>query len=176
MQINPATRQDIPALCLLLDQLFSQEAEFTPDQHAQQRGLKMIIENPQIGTILVARINGQPIGMLNLPYAVATALGERVALLEDMLVAAEQRNNGIGSQLLDAALEFAQQNGCRRVTLLTDCDNEAAQRFYQRLGFSLSSMVPLRRTLPATYPERSRADDRTALPADWRAATSIDRP
>ena len=148
MQITPATISDIPALSPLLDQLFTQEAEFSPDHSAQQRGLKMIIEDPQIGTILVARINGRPIGMLNLLYTVSTALGERVALLEDMVVAAEQRDSGIGSQLLEAALQFAKQQGCRRITLLTDRDNGNAQRFYQRQNFTQSPMVALRRPLP----------------------------
>jgi ribosomal protein S18 acetylase RimI-like enzyme len=33
---------------------------------------------------------------------------------------------------LPAAVEFARSAGCRRVTLLTDADNAAAQRFYGR--------------------------------------------
>ena len=148
MQIDPATASDIPALCNLLNQLFEQEVEFSPDLVAQQRGLVMIIENPQIGAILVARQDTQIIGMVNLLYTVSTALGARVALLEDMVIEKNQRGKGVGSRLLDAALEFAQQHGCRRITLLTDAVNTDAQRFYQRQGFSLSPMVPLRRTLP----------------------------
>lgn len=148
MQIDAASPADIPALCALLHQLFAQEAEFTPEAAAQQRGLRLIIENPQVGTILVARQAGQVIGMVNLLYTVSTALGERVALLEDMVVAVAQRGSGVGSQLLDAALKFATQNGCRRMTLLTDAQNAAGQRFYRRHGFLPSSMVALRRSLP----------------------------
>ncbi len=147
MLIEAAQPDDIPALCQLLEQLFTQEAEFSPDRAAQQRGLLQIISHPEIGTILVARHNGQLLGMVNLLYTVSTVLGERVALLEDMVVAAEQRGGGIGSQLLNAALGFASQQGCRRITLLTDADNEDAQRFYRRQGFSRSPMVALRRSL-----------------------------
>ena len=117
MQIEPATLPDIPALCDLLNSLFAQEAEFTPDKSAQQRGLKMIIASPEVGAILVARQNRKVIGMVNLLYTVSTALGERVALLEDMVVAADRRAGGVGSQLLEAALQFAKQNSCRRITL-----------------------------------------------------------
>ena len=152
MQITPATVSDIPALCLLLNQLFTQEAEFTPNIGTQQRGLKMIIDNPEIGAILVARKPGQVIGMVNLLYTVSTALGERVALLEDMVVVADHRNTGIGSQLLNAALQFAKRNGCRRITLLTDADNEDAQRFYQRQGFRRSPMIALRRSIARLIP------------------------
>lgn len=145
MQIDAARLPDIPALCLLLNQLFAQEAEFSPDLEAQQRGLELIIENPEIGAILVARKEGQVIGMVNLLYTVSTALGARVALLEDMVVAEGNRDGGVGSQLLEAALIHAKLNGCQRITLLTDSDNEGAQRFYRRQGFAISPMVPLRR-------------------------------
>jgi len=145
--IEPAVLADIPALCELLSQLFEQEAEFTPDQTAQRRGLQMILTDNATGMILVAREGRQIVAMVNLLYTVSTALGTRVALLEDMVVAPSQRNCGLGSRLLDAAVRYARRNGCRRITLLTDSDNLSAQRFYQRQGFSRSSMIPLRLSL-----------------------------
>lgn len=42
MQITRAKTEDIPDLCLLLETLFTQEAEFTPDEGRQQRGLHAI--------------------------------------------------------------------------------------------------------------------------------------
>lgn len=144
MQIEPATFADIPALCQLLDQLFAQEAEFTPDHDAQRLGLQMILADGATGMILVARDGGQIVGMVNLLYTVSTALGARVALLEDMVIAPNSRNCGLGTRLLDAAVRYAKLNGCKRITLLTDADNLGAQRFYQRQGFSLSPMIPLR--------------------------------
>ncbi|HYQ38837.1 MAG TPA: GNAT family N-acetyltransferase, partial [Pseudomonas sp.] len=41
----------------------------------------------------------------------------------------------------------AREVGCQRITLLTDADNAAAQRFYARHGFGPSPMIPLRRLL-----------------------------
>jgi len=147
MQITTATPDDIPALCTLLDHLFAQEAEFRPDREAQYRGLEMIIADPAVGTILVARREGEVIGMVNLLYTASTALGSRVAILEDMVVLPEHRDGGTGSQLLEAAIAHAAGQGCGRITLLTDADNKAAQRFYRRHDFALSPMVPLRLSL-----------------------------
>ncbi len=144
MQISPATSQDIPALCELLDILFSQETEFAPNHDAQSRGLAHIIGNPEIGHVLVARHDNDVVGMVSLLYTVSTALGAKVALLEDMVTAPSSRGSGVGSQLLENAIEFARLNGCKRITLLTDQVNESAQRFYQRHGFILSPMTPLR--------------------------------
>lgn len=147
IKIKPAELADIPALCQLLNQLFSQEREFVPDESAQTRGLNKIISEPGIGQILVARNAQHIVGMVSLLYTVSTALGERVALLEDMVINAEQRGNGLGSQLMEAAISLARQQGCRRITLLTDQDNEVAQRFYQKQGFTVSTMLPLRMIL-----------------------------
>jgi len=147
MHIRPAAAADIPALCSLLDQLFAQEAEFTPDRAAQQRGLAAIIDSPAVGTILVAVADGGVVAMVNLLYTVSTALGERVALLEDLVVDAAARGAGVGSTLLESAIAHARQGGCRRITLLTDGDNAAAQRLYRRHGFGRSPMVPLRLAL-----------------------------
>ena len=142
--IELATPADIPTLCELLNLLFAQEAEFQPDTVAQQRGLKAILANPNVGEILVARQNGQIVGMVNLLYTISTALGGRVALLEDMVIASPMRGSGLGSQLLATAIEQAKQRGCSRITLLTDADNYAAQAFYQKQGFEQSPMIPLR--------------------------------
>lgn len=144
MEVNLATAKDVPGLSALLSVLFAQEAEFRPDPVAQARGLSMILDDPGLGAILVARDQGRPLGMVNLLYTVSTALGCRVALLEDMVVAADARGRGIGGRLLMTAIAHARAAGCQRITLLTDTDNVSAQRFYRRHGFVSSSMQPMR--------------------------------
>lgn len=147
MHIEIAKETDIPALIDLLFVLFSQEKEFHPDSVAQERGLTRIIRDREIGAVLVAKNEDQIAGMVNLLFTVSTALGERVALLEDMVVIPAARGSGVGSALLAEAMEFARKQGCKRITLLTDRDNEAAQRFYAKQGFSVSGMVPMRLSL-----------------------------
>ena len=144
MTIRIATLDDIPDLCQLLELLFSQEAEFVPDRAFARAGLEQIIAQPERGQILVARDEAAIVGMVNLLFTVSTALGGRVALLEDMIVHPSRRGGGAGSGLLRAAIEAAREAGCRRISLLTDRDNEAAQNFYRKHGFTLSDMVTLR--------------------------------
>lgn len=147
MEISLAREADIPGLCDLLSELFIQEAEFQPDAAAQRQGLTGIIADSAIGHILVAREGNQVLGMVSLLYSVSTALGGRVAWLEDMVVTGEARGLGVGSVLLEFALKFARDNGCKRITLLTDADNVSAQRFYGRVGFEVSAMMPMRLVL-----------------------------
>lgn len=142
--INLATPVDIDDLAQLLHTLFSQDIEFTPDLEKQKAGLQQIIENPTIGEILVLKTDTKTIGMVSLLYSISTALGGKVAILEDMIIAKGSRRSGYGKQLLQEAIRFAKQRECLRITLLTDFDNKTAIRFYQRSGFNLSKMIPLR--------------------------------
>ena len=147
IRILPATDTDCPAVCDLLLALFSQEAEFTPDLPKHRNGVSAIIADPKIGHILVAHRSHQVVGMVTLLYTISTALGERVALLEDMVVKDIHRGQGIGTLLLTHAIQFATEQGCKRITLLTDTDNLDAHRFYVKSGFAGSPMMPLRRLL-----------------------------
>ena len=144
MKIEMATTSNIPTLCTLLDYLFSQEVEFKPDHETQSRGLEMILNNNNIGNIFVAKKNEKIIGMVILLYTISTAMGERVALLEDMVLSPNERDLGIGSMLLDHAVKYVTVRGCKRVTLLTDKMNTRAQKFYKQHKFNRSSMIPFR--------------------------------
>lgn len=147
MILEPATLTDIPVLSDLLSILFAQEAEFTPNPDAQANGLGLIVGNPAVGVVLVARLEGQVIAMVNLLYTVSTALGGKVAIMEDMVVHPDHRGSGTGSQLLAFAITYARKAGCKRISLLMDGDNESAQGFYGKQGFRMSEMKTMRLSL-----------------------------
>lgn len=147
MKISKATLNDIPQLCKLLSVLFSQEAEFTPNEANQAKGLELIISDPSIGFILKAKKNGKIIGMVNILYSVSTFLGGRVSILEDMIVLPEARGENVGSKLIGEAERISKEEGSMRITLLTDGDNFGAHRFYERYGFTTSPMVTFRKLI-----------------------------
>jgi len=142
--IENATINDVPELCGLLTILFTQEEEFKPDFEKQAAGLQKIIENPSAGCIIKAVKNGRIIGMVNLLFTISTFTGGRVAILEDMVVLPDQRGSGTGAKILQAAKEKVKEEGCTRITLLTDGSNTGAQKFYKKHGFEQSDMVAMR--------------------------------
>ena len=144
MKLTKAIQSDIPELVELLRTLFEQEAEFEPNPEAQRKALTKIIFDPKIGMILLARNNEKILGMINLLFTESTALGAKVAILEDMVVLPTFRGEGIGSQLIDYAIGESKKEGCKRITLLTDIENIKAQSFYQKKGFVKSKMTPYR--------------------------------
>ena len=144
MIIRFATKNDIFALSELLSELFSQELEFTVNKKLQEKGLIAILENENIGNILIVSINEEIVAMVNILYTISTALGTKVAILEDMIVSKNFQNQNIGSELLKYAIEVAKNKGCKRITLLTDNDNSHAHKFYKKSGFQKSNMIPFR--------------------------------
>ncbi|MEM9251400.1 MAG: GNAT family N-acetyltransferase [Planctomycetota bacterium] len=146
--IRPAIADDLPAMAALLGVLFSQEHEFVPDPDKQIAGLRAILDDPRAGQLLVAELDRQVVGLVNLLWIVSTAIGGRAAILEDFVVAPDQRGHGIGSRLLDEAARVATDAGCGRIALMTDHDNASAQRLYERHGFARSTMLAMSRPLP----------------------------
>lgn len=142
-----AKTEDIPVLCELLWELFSQEVEFTPNKETQEKALKKIIEDENIGDIFVAVKENKVIAMVNILYTISTALGEKVAILEDMVVFKEFKNQKIGSYLIEFTLDYLKKNSFKRVTLLTDSDNFNAHNFYKKHEFTESSMIVFRKSL-----------------------------
>ncbi|MEI6846884.1 MAG: GNAT family N-acetyltransferase [Chlorobiaceae bacterium] len=145
--IRTAVASDIPRCSELCALLFNQEKEFTADGNNQSRGLSIIIENPELGRIFVCEIDGVIQGMVLLLFTVSTFLGKKVALLEDMIIDPAWRGKGIGSLLIEHAINVLRTEGFGRITLLTDGNNERAQQFYLAKGFTKSEMVVFRKLL-----------------------------
>lgn len=144
MVIQAANHDDLDDMCHLLSILFAQEIEFTPNVFAQKKGLQTILDTPSLGRLFVAKEEGLIIGMVNLLWSMSTALGEKVAWLEDVVVLPEYRSQGVGAALIAYVLNDAKESGCKRITLLTDRNNERAHIFYKRFGFEISTMQPMR--------------------------------
>jgi GNAT superfamily N-acetyltransferase len=146
--IERATLNDVASLAGLLAILFTQEADFAADGSKQERALRAIIENPGTGVIFIARNGSVPAGMVSLLFTISTAEGGPACWLEDMVLHPDWRNGGLGTRLLQHAIDWARDHGFSRISLLTDKTNEGAIRFYQRQGFTESAMTVLRLSLP----------------------------
>jgi GNAT superfamily N-acetyltransferase len=56
-------------------------------------------------------------------------------LLNDLFVTETARGKGIASNLLNAARQLGCENNSKWLMLQTSCDNEAAQRLYEKSGW-----------------------------------------
>ena len=146
-RVEPATLEDLPALTELVMELFSRSGDFTPDQMLQERGLRLILEQPNRGRIFVVRNNDRIFGMVNLLFTISTARGGFVILMEDVVIHPDHRGLGYGAMLIDYVVEFGRQKSFKRITLLTDRMSAESQEFFKKQGFEYSNMIPMRRII-----------------------------
>jgi ribosomal protein S18 acetylase RimI-like enzyme len=64
----------------------------------------------------------------------------KYALVRDIAVAKSSRKKGIGSALINKAIEWAKQNNLCGITLETQDTNVLACRFYSRIGFQIGAV------------------------------------
>ncbi len=144
-RIRLARSSDLPTLVRLLGELFSIEADFTPDPAAQDRGLALMLADPQRRAVIVAEAAGSVIGMVTGQLLVSTAEGGLSVLVEDMVVDGRHRGHGVGRVLLHAIEQWAVERGATRLQLLADRENTPALAFYARAGWGSTQLVCMRR-------------------------------
>ena len=84
--------------------------------------------------VLVARLDGRIVGTLTLVvFRIPTGVR---AWIEDVVVDDSARGHGVGDQLNRFALDIAREKGAKTVDLTSRPSREAANRLYQRIGFT----------------------------------------
>lgn len=148
INIRTAKSDDVPQLVALLKALFAIEADFDFDPDKQTRGLQLLLNNGQ-ACILVAESSedNKLRGMCSIQVLISTAEGGAVGLLEDLVVTADCRNQGIGAKLLAEAVCWAERQGLKRLQLLADKNNSPALVFYEKQGWQSTQLLCLKRPL-----------------------------
>ncbi|MFD0905093.1 GNAT family N-acetyltransferase [Actinomadura sediminis] len=143
MTFREATAADLPQIVRLLadDPLGSARETAGDDIPGAYFTAFAAIEKDPNNTVVVAEIDGEIIGTLQLTYipGLTYAGGER-AQIEGVRVALDQRGHGVGQALIGWAVDQARARGCRLVQLTTDRQRPDAIRFYQKMGFRPSHM------------------------------------
>ena len=79
VRFRPAQDEDIPALCNMLEALFTLESDFQPDPTKQAQALHLLIEHSHADheqpacVVWVAELDGHVIGMCSLQVLISTA-------------------------------------------------------------------------------------------------------
>ena len=95
---------------------------------------KMYIDNPN-ETAFIAMLDDKRVGSIR--------VGKRWnknAFIDDLVVDAAHRRNGVGTMLMDAAVRWGKENGYHGISLETQDNNLIACRFYLKYGFKLGGI------------------------------------
>ncbi len=126
----------------LLKSLFSVEEDFSFDGKRQEAGLRQLLDTDSL--VLVAELEGRVVGMCSGQIVISTSEGGPALLVEDVVVAGENRGRGIGRMLLQTLADRAAERGISRLQLLADRHNHAALAFYAGAGWQTTQLICLR--------------------------------
>src|SRR5262245_27957023 len=132
-----ATASDLPRLVELLQQLSIDEPRESPDEplDAYRRAFARIDSDPN-QQLLVAESEGRIVGTLVVVViANLSHRGKPWAVVENVVVDAAARGQGVGEALLREAEVIARAAGCFKLSLTSNKRRADAHRFYGRLGF-----------------------------------------
>lgn len=134
--IRKGRKEDMPAVLELIKELAEFEKEpdavITTVETLEQEGFGA---NP-LFQVFVAEVNGKVEGMALFYYRFSTWKG-RTLHLEDLIVRKEQRGTGLGNALYRKVIEFANEQGLRRVEWVVLDWNQHAIDFYARSGATI---------------------------------------
>ncbi len=139
--LRTAMREDLPAIvAMLADDALGATREDVRDPlpQAYSEAFAEIARDPN-NRLLVAERGGAIVGSLQMTFIRGLSRrGMRRALIEAVRVASPFRGQGIGAEIVAAAVALARREGCGMVQLTTDKSRKDAHRFYERLGFAAS--------------------------------------
>jgi len=143
MLFRLATQDDLSVIVRMLadDELGSQRERYeNPLPSAYYEAFEQINKDAN-HELIVAEQNGEVIGTLHLMFLPSLSFqGGLRAQIESVRVSQSQRGLGIGSTMMQWAVERAKTRGAHIVQLTTHASRADAHRFYERLGFKGSHM------------------------------------
>lgn len=89
--------------------------------------------------LIVAERDGDVVGTMQISFIPGMPrFGMTRGMLENVHIRADQRGNGLGSQMVQWAIERCREAGCGMVQLTSNKARLDAHRFYRKLGFTES--------------------------------------
>ncbi|MCF3129020.1 GNAT family N-acetyltransferase [Streptomyces olivochromogenes] len=139
LDIRPAVADDIPAVVgMLADDPLGAQRESPDDLTPYLTALERLSADPNQHLVVAVR-EGRVAGTLQL--TVIPGLSRRGAtrsIIEGVRIHADERGSGLGTQLIEWAIQESRRQGCQLVQLTSDNTRTDAHRFYERLGFTAS--------------------------------------
>jgi GNAT superfamily N-acetyltransferase len=138
VDIREANPADAPVLDAMVRELAAHEGSL---EHVRVgvEGWRALLARPDV-TVLIAEADGEVIGFTSTVRRLHLWSGSDLLALDDLYVRPGHRDKGVGSQLMSAVARLAARDDLL-VLWGVRLDNHSGQRFYARLGATLSTKM-----------------------------------
>ncbi|MFE8954226.1 GNAT family N-acetyltransferase [Streptomyces althioticus] len=139
LEIRSATTDDVPAIvAMLADDPLGAQRESPDDLAPYLTAMERLRADPNQHLVVAVR-GEQVVGTLQL--TIIPGLSRRGAtrsVVEAVRIHADERGGGLGTRMIEWAIDTSRREVCQLVQLTTDNSRTDAHRFYERLGFTPS--------------------------------------
>jgi ribosomal protein S18 acetylase RimI-like enzyme len=158
--IRPAVEADLPGM------------EWEGEYSQYRRVYRHVMEEMQLGKrlMLVAECDGLVVGQIFIQFNAHRSdihSGDRSAYLHAFRVRPAYRNRGIGTNLVLEAEAVLRSTDCERVVIAAAEENLAAQRLYERLGYTFHKKDPGQWSFIDHEGRLIQVDEPSVLLAKW---------
>lgn len=133
-RLTRASTQDVTAIAPLFD-AYRQFYGFDSDRALANQFIFDRLNNQESVIWVAYDADGHAVGFTQMYPSFSSTLAGKVWILYDLFVSESARGAGYGKQLMQAAIEWANETGAVELNLATATDNVRAQQLYRSLGF-----------------------------------------
>ncbi|RPK94357.1 MULTISPECIES: GNAT family N-acetyltransferase [Streptomyces] len=139
LEIRPVAPDDLAAVvAMLADDPLGAQRESPDDLTPYRQAFQRLADDPNQHVVVAVR-EDRVVGTLQL--TIVPGLSRRGAtrsIIEGVRIHGDERGSGLGTQLIQWAVDESRRQDCQLVQLTSDVTREDAHRFYERLGFTAS--------------------------------------
>ncbi len=143
MKISTITENDLSELSRLYQQLIPNEISVSK--------MKKVLDgnkNNSNHIILVAKDNEKLVGTLSaVTCEILFGQCKSFMVIEDVVVDESHRRAGVGIALMKYIEEYARNNNCSYIMLITDSDRSGSKKFYESLGYKTKEYCAFKKQL-----------------------------
>jgi GNAT superfamily N-acetyltransferase len=129
-----ATEDDVPLIHRFIHDLAEYERMRERCVATEAKLRATLFSDDPAAEVLIARLDGQPVGFALFYYDYSTFLAQRGMYLEDLFVDPEARGKGVGHALLAELAKLAVERDCGGLEWVVLNWNDLAIGFYERIG------------------------------------------
>ncbi len=123
---------------MLADDPLGSQRESPDDLTPYLAALERLAADPNQHLVVAVR-EGRVVGTLQLTIVPGLSRkGATRSIIEAVRIHADERGSGLGTQLIEWAIDESRRQDCQLVQLTSDVTRTDAHRFYERLGFTAS--------------------------------------
>lgn len=140
LHVRIATHDDVSAVVSAVGDLLVELDGARPDAPAMEAAAQALIDDRQVGALLVAQADEEIVGVLAASWQTAIHVPGTYALIQDLWVHPSWRSKAIGATLIEALIEVAGEKGFKRVEVGLPLESfshfGATEAFYLTNGFT----------------------------------------